>query len=462
MAPVMIILLVLTLVALGLLAFLLVKRNKEYNALRTKYKDIIDLNAYKDQVKVETDKLIAQKNADITTLEKQIGDIKADYVIKRGYYDKLTQEISLYEEQQDIMSYGLYKPHFDFDTSEKYKEALLEIREKEKELIKNGTAAVCTQQWKVNESYAEGAKKTKQFIKLILRAFNGESDALVADVRWNNILVMEERLKKSVQAINKLGAPHCVYITQPYYDLKVNELRLAFEYDDKKHKEKEEQRRIQEQMREEEKAQREIEKAIRDAETEETRYSKALEQARAVLEKATGEQLKKMRERIDQLEKEAERNRINKERALSMAQQTKRGNIYIISNIGSFGENVFKIGMTRRLEPMDRVRELGDASVPFLFDVHGIIWSEDAPKLENLLHKEFDTKKINMVNDRREFFRVTIDEIERVVKNYDAKIELTKIAEAREFKESNAIMENLIKIPVVETKAGPDELPVSI
>ena len=128
----------------------------------------------------------------------------------------------------------------------------------------------------------------------------------------------------------------------------------------------------------------------------------------------------------------------NKDRALSMAQQTRRGHVYVISNIGSFGEDVYKIGMTRRLDPLDRVRELGDASVPFPFDVHAIIFSEDAPTLESTLHKAFEAKRVNQVNLRKEFFNVSIDEIEAVVHKNNATIEFTKVAEARDYRESMA------------------------
>ena len=124
---------------------------------------------------------------------------------------------------------------------------------------------------------------------------------------------------------------------------------------------------------------------------------------------------------------------------MSMAQQTKAGHVYVISNIGSFGENIYKIGMTRRLEPLDRVKELGDASVPFTFDVHALIYSDNAPELENKLHKEFDRQKVNLVNNRREFFNVSLNEIEKIVHENNDEIEFTKIAEAKEYRESQRI-----------------------
>jgi len=140
-----------------------------------------------------------------------------------------------------------------------------------------------------------------------------------------------------------------------------------------------------------------------------------------------------------------------KERALSMAQQTKRGHIYVISNIGSFGENVFKIGMTRRLDPLDRVRELGDASVPFSFDIHAMIFSEEAPTLEYELHKQFSDNKVNMLNPRKEFFRVTIDEIEQKIKQIGLEAEFSKLPEAMEYRETLAILEKLKNQSEVKT-----------
>lgn len=135
-------------------------------------------------------------------------------------------------------------------------------------------------------------------------------------------------------------------------------------------------------------------------------------------------------------------------RALSMAQQTKSGHVYVISNIGSFGEDVYKIGMTRRLEPLDRVKELGDASVPFKFDVHAMIYSEDAPDLENELHKEFENNRVNLVNRRREYFNVSLDLIEEVVLKNNSEIEFIKVPEAGEYRESIILRNDKLKEPV--------------
>jgi hypothetical protein len=236
-----------------------------------------------------------------------------------------------------------------------------------------------------------------------------------------------------------MGEPMMIAISRHYVDLKLAEIRLTHEFEEKRQQEKEEQRLIKEQMREEARAQKELEDARVKAEKEEQDYRKALDTARREIQTMVGDDFDRMKNKIAALERRLESAHDIKERAISMAQQTKSGHVYVISNIGSFGETVFKIGMTRRLEPLDRVMELGDASVPFRFDVHAIIYSKDAPKLESQLHKHFESRRLNLVNYRREFFRARIDEIEMIVKALGADIEFTKIAEAREYRESLAI-----------------------
>ena len=277
----------------------------------------------------------------------------------------------------------------------------------------------------------------------MLRAFNGESDVLISKVKWNNVNQMKERMQKLFDAINKLGEGFKVYLNSQYLDLKRKELILEYEYQSKRQQEKEEMRAIQEELREEEKAKREFEQAKKEAEKEEATYQKALDKARKEIEAATGEKHDILQSKIEKLEQELKEAQEKKERALSMAQQTKRGHVYIISNIGSFGENVYKIGMTRRLEPIDRVKELGDASVPFQFDIHAMIYSDEAPTLENALHKAFTNKKVNMLNYRKEFFNVTLDEIEQKVKEIGLNSEFSKLPEAMEYRETLAILEKL-------------------
>lgn len=172
---------------------------------------------------------------------------------------------------------------------------------------------------------------------------------------------------------------------------------------------------------------------------EETKYQKLLDKAKAAVEHAAGEKLEALQDKIATLGLELDEAHAKSERAKSMAQQTKIGHVYVISNQGSFGEDVYKIGMTRRLEPLDRVKELGDASVPFIFDVHAMIYSEDAPTLENTLHKAFNNERVNLVNHRKEYFNVSLDSIEKEVKKLSPDANFVLTAEARQYRESQAI-----------------------
>lgn len=433
-------LILLFVLGLGFL-FLLKNRNKykkSFLDIHEKYKDVIDLEEYKNKVTKETDDIIKSKDEEIKKLDSNISDLRNSYSEKHTYFEKLLHEIDLYEDTKDIFSYGLYKPHFDFNTSDKYKEEIIKVRNLQKECIKNDEAAKCSTEWTVNGSKAEGTKQTKRYIKLMLRAFNGECDAMISDVRWNNITKMEERIQKSFEAINKMGEPHSTSISFKYKELKLKELQLAFEYQEKLHEEKEEQRLIKEQMREEEKLQKEIEKKQKEIEKqlkEEAELQKKLKEA---YEQGKKSEVEKFENEIKYLNQKIE----DSQRAVSQAQLTKTGHVYIISNIGSFGENVYKIGMTRRLDPMERIDELGSASVPFEFDVHALIKSDNAPELENSLHKYFDSKRVNLVNSRKEFFYVKLDEIEKFAKDNNIDVEFTKLAEAKDFRESQAIREN--------------------
>lgn len=353
--------------------------------------------------------------------------------------DQLGSELKALDEEANLQSFAFYQPHYDFASSATYQAKLEEIRNHQKKMIQDKTAAVCPIEWQVNGSAAEGRKQINQTLKLLLRAFNGECDAAIAKVRYNNVHVMEARISKAYAAINAMADVQQCRIAPEYLDLKMQELHLAHEYQEKVQAEKEEQRRIREQMREEEIAQRELERARQEAEKEELRYEEALRKARLEAERAVGEKQQRLLSDIEELQRRLAEAHANKERAIARAQMTRSGHVYIISNIGSFGENVFKIGMTRRLDPMDRVRELGDASVPFQFDVHAIIYSDDAPTLETALHRMLHNRRVNRVNERKEFFRATIQEIAEIVQQHQGQIEIIHDAEAKEFRETLAI-----------------------
>ena len=165
----------------------------------------------------------------------------------------------------------------------------------------------------------------------------------------------------------------------------------------------------------------------------------ALEKAREEIQKASGDKLDHLNDKISQLEAQLKAAQELKERAISRAQITKSGHVYIISNIGSFGENIYKIGMTRRFDPIERIDELSDASVPYDFDIHAMVYADNAPELENKLHKKFEPHRMNLVNLRREFFSVKLEDIEKWAEEENFDLRLTRIAEAREYRETLAI-----------------------
>lgn len=276
-------------------------------------------------------------------------------------------------------------------------------------------------------------------------AFNGKVDTILSMIKKDNFGILEQKIRDAYSLVNHLGlAFRSARITKVYLDARIEELRWAIVVNELKLKEKEEQRRIKEQIREEERARREYERAMKEAAKEEETIRKAMEKAQQAIEKASAEQKAKFELQLAELQTRLAEAEAKNQRALSMAQQTKSGHVYIISNIGSFGEDVFKIGMTRRLEPLDRVKELGDASVPFPFDVHAMIYSEDAPGLETALHKFFVQNQVNKVNPRKEFFRVPISEIRAEVEKRGLEVKWTMAAQALEYKESLAIEKSLI------------------
>jgi len=397
-------------------------------------KNVAQLHKYEAKYSriIDVDKEVEESLKRKSQLINDIQALQLDYQKKYGLFQILTRKIAVYDEDLELAETGFYKPHFDFGTSEEYKKKIISIREQQKVMLKAKTAVTCPTEWAVGDSKAEGKKMVNRAIKLTTRAFNNECEAAIANVRWNNIEKMQERICKAAVDINKMNESNHVYIDQKYIDLKMKELWLAYEYQDKLKEEKEEQAEIRRQMREEAK----LEQEILAAQKEEEKFQKLLQKAQVEAAKAAGENLNKLNFEIAELSQKLEAAHQKNERALSMAQQTKAGHVYVISNIGSFGDDVYKIGMTRRLEPMDRVHELGDASVPFYFDVHAMIYSDNAPAMENALHKAFAERRLNLVNLRKEFFHVTLDEIQNEVHKISNNAEFILTAEAEQFRQS--------------------------
>lgn len=369
----------------------------------------------------------------------QLGRVRADLESRIGV---LRAELQAIEEATEIQSFGFYRPRYNFGSAAEYEQRLAWIRDQQKMLLQSERAWHCDAQWKVDGSAAAGRRMVKQAAKLMLRAFNGECDAAIAKARYDNVVKLDERMRKSFDAINKMGEPNKICITPEYGQLKSDELAVVHEHREKVQEEKEEAKRIREEMREEERAREEIERAQADAEKDEARNQAALDKARAQLVEATGKQHEKLEGLIARLETELSEALDRKAKAIARAQLTKSGHVYILSNVGSFGEGIFKIGLTRRLDPYDRVDELGDASVPFRFDVHAIIFSEDAPRLEHALHGEFASRRVNMVNARKEYFRASMDEIRAAVQKHHGLASFVLEAEAEEWRKTNALKES--------------------
>ncbi len=351
---------------------------------------------------------------------------KAMQNIIEGYHDDyIVPNTSLLDDLAEDFSHK--------DAGEKLKQA----RKHSRDMAKNGRAGDCDYVERVRREHA---------VHFAVDAFNGKVDSILSKVKHDNYGKLRQAILDAFAVVNHNGKPFkYARITDLYLQARLDELKWAVAAMELRRIEQEEQREIREQMREEEKARRDIEKALKQAEKEERLLAKAMEEARKQLEGANDEERAQFQARLAELEQQLEEAESRGERALSMAQQTKRGHVYIISNIGSFGENVFKIGMTRRLEPLDRVKELGDASVPFSFDVHAMIYSEDAPALERELHRQFIEHQVNRINPRKEFFQVPLAEVREAIEEEGLEVHWTMAAEAWEYRESKAVAERLLQ-----------------
>ncbi len=341
----------------------------------------------------------------------------------KGYGDEyLAPGYSLLDELAD-----------EYDFKEAGRE-LKQVRTNIKLMIKNQTAADC--------DYVE-AHRRHYAIQFILDAFNGKIDTVLTKVRHDNYGKLRQQILDAFNLVNHNGtAFRSARINEQYLELCLEELKWAVAAHELRLQDRDEQKRIKQEMREEAKAKREYEKAIKAAEKEERMLQKAMEEAKKELLSASDAQRQEYEARLKDLEEKLQDAEEKNQRAISMAQQTRRGYVYVISNIGSFGDNVLKIGLTRRLEPMDRVKELGDASVPFPFDVHAMMFSEDAPALEKELHHKFNKFQVNRVNQRKEFFQLDVADVKGVAVDLGIEAYWTMAAEAREYRESLVMAES--------------------
>ncbi len=378
----------------------------------------------------EKQELITSLNNELENLEKEIINKKEEI-----------KEINLNLEMSD---FALYIPTYECVNSQEYLEKINENRNKQKELIKNKKALNFSTVWTLDGSKAKGNAMNNDNMKMYLRAFNNECENLISKVKFNNFNIVEERIKKVGNTLNKLNERNKISVTTEFLKLKLEELRLVHSYNCKKQDEKEAIKEARAEEREQQKLAKEIEESRKKINKELTHYENAKEKLVKQLEEATENDIIEIKNKINEIdEKICEINDRLKDIDYREANQ-RAGYVYVISNIGAFGNDIYKIGMTRRLEPLDRIDELGDASVPFKFDVHAMIFSDDAPKLEKALHTSFENRKLNLINSRKEFFNVSLKEIEKVVKeNHDKLIEFKEIADAEQYRESEKLKEIL-------------------
>jgi len=351
----------------------------------------------------------------------------------------LEQKIVQLKDEILYQSFGFYDIKYDLENSAIYKERLAHIRKRQKDAVKQGMAVNSYTDWYVQQSRKKGEVMTKRQTKMTLRSFNNECDVIIQKVKFNNLDAVEKKIRLAREQLNKLNKSNDLEITELYMELKLEELFLNYEYIQKKEEEKENLRRLNEQIQEEKKAKKELEERLKVLRKEEKHFENALQNYRNQLLNADKEKTNKILNEISKTELDLSKIYAEKEVIDYRVRNGKAGFVYIVSNIGSFGEGVYKIGMTRRLNPDDRLKELGGPSVPFAFDQHAMIFSDDAPALENTLHKRFDHLRINKVNPRKEYFRVSLEEIENEVNTYhNGATEFIKLASAKEFRETLA------------------------
>lgn len=354
----------------------------------------------------------------------------------------LKKSIITFSDEILVQDFGLYEPRYSFLNADSYKAELTNIRNMQKAMIKDGSAVSGSADWQVNGSVVRGRKMIKDMQKLLLRAFNSECDEIINKVKYNNFDSSVKKMERSFNAIAKLGVTMSISITSNYYDLKIQELQLALEYQIQKQREKEEKAELRAQQREEARLQKELKEQRKNIDKERKHYEQALSNINKQISSSSDENIEELNKKKEEIiQSLSDIDTKIKDIDYREANQ-KAGYVYIISNIGSFGEGIYKIGMTRRLNPQERVDELGDASVPFKFDVHAMIFSEDAPALEAKLHRAFEDRKLNLVNQRREFFKVSLDEIKEVVKNnFDKTVEFVEVPDADQYRISLKLRE---------------------
>ena len=333
-------------------------------------------------------------------------------------------------DQQVLQDVGIYRYHHPLEDAAAYKARLGELNGRIDEFVKSGNAVLASDLFTFDGSLAKGRKMTGDFSKLMLRAYNAEADNCVRSLRSGNVRTAKARLERAMAAIERLGAIMEMRVNPDYHQVRVEELELTADFQMKVQEERELAREQRAELREQQRVERELAAEREKLDKERDHYAGVLEQLRA---KGDDAAVSELEGRLQDIDAAIEANDYR-------AANIRAGYIYVISNIGALGPNVVKIGMTRRLEPRDRVRELGDASVPFLYDTHALFFSEDAITLENELHKAFADRRVNHVNARREFFFATPAEVrELLLDKVGGLLEFNEEPEASEYFQSRGL-----------------------
>lgn len=352
--------------------------------------------------------------------------------------DNLEKEVERLRRRLDgfdvLADVGIYQYRHPLDSSAEYKAQLEHLRDEIKESVRAGHAIEASDMFAYNNSLAQGRRMVRDLSTLMLRAYNAEAENCVRTVRAGSVPAAVARLGRSVEAVAKLGSMMDMRVSPDFHAMRVREIELTGDFLMKVQAEREEAREERARLREERRAEAELAAERERLEKEKSHYLNALA---SLVAQGKSEDAAEIERRLLEIDGAIEANDYR-------AANIRAGYVYVISNIGAFGADVVKIGMTRRLEPMDRIRELGDASVPFPFDVHAIYFSDDAVSLENSLHKRFADRRINQVNLRREFFYATPEQVKEVLATQVGNLlEFTDEPEAEQYRQSVTIRESL-------------------
>lgn len=367
---------------------------------------------------------------EVAELQRYREQLAAQITAEQARLDSVRRQVINTQEEQVLQEIGIYRYRHPLSDVVAYRAALDQLQgEIKSAAARDGGAIETAQSWEVNGSAAQGRKLMREYSKLMLRAYNTEADNLVRSLKPYKVDTALERLDRLATTIERLGETMQLRITPWYHQLRRRELELTADYLEKLARQKEAERDERDRLREERKAQQEIEREQQKLEKQHQQYMSAL----AALEAAGDTDSAKGRDLQDKLADLEQKRTALADRAGNL----RTGHVYVISNIGAFGENMVQIGMTRRLDPYDRISDLSNSSVPFKYDVHAMHFDFDAAGIEEELHRRLKHRRVNLVNSRREFFRATPAEVREHLQELAGELLVfTEFAEAEDYRRS--------------------------